>query len=588
MDIEKEKEKAINLLRLSYSARKANGKLLLFDDGNFERITINQVILSKYGFDSRDFWEIICPALKEEGYLKSYNDPLMSLVFQTSLKKDSTYRDLRERRSELDRSLPPWYSIGKAISNKSPDEFLESVVMLGDEKRLIKNIESQIKEIDKKLDNHEKWRKDNFHHEFIVNAKKILRSTTEMTVPIKSSAKEVERTLPKSTLSPISSEKSLKILDQQYKSFVELQEPWGFFQGLADYVKTIEDMIPTKGIVEALENQRQIAEQAYKAIDAKALKELQDAAEEITKTIQACSIQSEPITQAIKSIQDQLSGLTWSTDPLHYLDTRLFEVALGLKEIGHPEIVRSFEDEKKEIKNIYGNYTFSEAYNKVSEEKSKLEKRKQIEPWGAWEKLPLVEKAVFEPTEKGDFYAQEMDAIRKGELSDDDAVFFNIKIYKQNAQRFHRYLTLQLTKIETENRVYHPTIETKIRTPVLKPKRNDKLIKQVSFVERKATGGPVYTFYINDDTANVRSLRADSFRLKELVKIIRGGNVSFRKDLLDYINSNKDCALYCAGKYKLTQIVEKNGESFRICVGIKAEVKSETAHKKKITLRRRA
>jgi hypothetical protein len=384
---------------------------------------------------------------------------------------------------------------------------------------------------------------------------------------------------------------AIKIVDQQYHSFVDLQEPWSFFHGLADYVKTIEDMVPTKGIIEVLEGQRQIAEQAYKAIDAKAFKELQVAAEEITKTIQASSIQFEPIAQAIKSIQDQLSGATWSTDPLHYLDMKLFEIARGLKEIGYPEIVRPFENENKKVKNIYGNYTFSEAYYKVSEEKSKLEKRKQIEPWGAWEKMPLVEKAVFEPTEKGDLYAQEMDTIRKGEASEDDIIFFQIKIYKQDAQRLHRFLMAQLTKIENEEKL-HPTFKAEIKTPVsnseLKPKKNDKLIKQVNFIERKTASSPVYTFYINDDTTDIRSLRADSFRLKELVKIIRGGNVAFRKDLLDYINSNKDCALYCAGKYKLTRIIEKDGQSFRICTGIKVDVKSETAHKKKMTHRGRA
>jgi len=169
MDIVKEKEKFISLLRLTYNARKTNGAGIL-DDGNFERIHIGQQILFKYGFDGRDFWEIICPALKEEGYLKSFHDPFFSFTIQTSLEKDSQYMDLKKKRSELDMSLPSSYSLAKSLSGKSEEEFMNSIVLPGDEKRRIKYIEGQIKEVDKNLENIENYRKKNFYHEFIVNA----------------------------------------------------------------------------------------------------------------------------------------------------------------------------------------------------------------------------------------------------------------------------------------------------------------------------------------------------------------------------------------------------------------------------------
>jgi len=39
------------------------------------RIKINENTLIKYGFDDSDFWEIICPSLKEEGHIEDFGNP---------------------------------------------------------------------------------------------------------------------------------------------------------------------------------------------------------------------------------------------------------------------------------------------------------------------------------------------------------------------------------------------------------------------------------------------------------------------------------------------------------------------------------
>ncbi|GEM_PF-3869858 len=114
----------------------------------------------------------------------------------------------------------------------------------------------------------------------------------------------------------------------------------------------------------------------------------------------------------------------------------------------------------------------------------------------------------------------------------------------------------------------------------IKPSRKDsKKISEIIFVERPTPTGPVYTFCINGDTSDKRLLRADSRRIKTFIKLIKGEDIEFNKDLLDYLNSNLNCALYCAGKYSLTKILERHGRTFRVCAGIKARVINERTDK---------
>ena len=115
-----------------------------------------------------------------------------------------------------------------------------------------------------------------------------------------------------------------------------------------------------------------------------------------------------------------------------------------------------------------------------------------------------------------------------------------------------------------------------------------KQIEKITFIKRNSSPKPAYRFYINDDLDNVKQLRNDSTRLKKLINIIQGESEGFDKSLLDYINSNTNCALYCGNKYALTKILEQYGASFRIRYGIRAKVISEIEYKKKINKRNKA
>lgn len=298
-------------------------------------------------------------------------------------------------------------------------------------------------------------------------------------------------------------EKTLKIIEKQYTSFIDQQNNWDFFRGLAEYIKTLQETMQTKPILEAFEKQREMARKTYEMMNTDAMKELRKSAERMTKIAQEVVEKNRPmlenaqkiakevaeqrtlalseiekyqnqydhIANAVKEVQDHLNGRILSSRPLDALSNGLFDVARQVKASGNEEVIKEFEDENRKIKNIYGNYTFSPIYEKISDEEVRVERKEEVEPWGAWWHLPLVKKLVYEPEETKESLQKEVEAdrslqwiwlnfagvyvemekIRKGEKSDKDATIFNMKDFRSYAQRVHTFIATELLKTENED-----------------------------------------------------------------------------------------------------------------------------------------
>ena len=70
--------------------------------------------------------------------------------------------------------------------------------------------------------------------------------------------------------------------------------------------------------------------------------------------------------------------------------------------------------------------------------------------------------------------------------------------------------------------------------------------------------------------------------MRDLLAIANNENILFNKDTLDYINSNKECALYYGGKYPLANILERRGDFLKICNGIHVRILDDAAYNKRI------
>ena len=298
-----------------------------------------------------------------------------------------------------------------------------------------------------------------------------------------------------------SNEKALKIIERQYDSFINVPDQWDFFRGLADYVKTVQEMTLTKPYIEALETQRAIARQSFELMNTGAMQELKKSAEKMQevaqevakhyepmlkiaeearkqaepmfKAIEEARKQYEPIANAVKEVQDQLTGKMWCSNPIFHLDRSLFDIARHVKSAGFADKIKEFEDPNKKTKNIYGDYTFSPTAERISDEERRLERLEQVEPWGAWHQLPLIRRFVYEPEKYVEecraevkenpeltftFYnfmgiSGEMETIRSGKASQNDVVFFKVKDFRSFAQRFHNYITTELVKAETDKKL---------------------------------------------------------------------------------------------------------------------------------------
>ena len=119
-------------------------------------------------------------------------------------------------------------------------------------------------------------------------------------------------------------------------------------------------------------------------------------------------------------------------------------------------------------------------------------------------------------------------------------------------------------------------------------KKSSNRIKEIIIIEPRSPDKESYKFVINEDYKNAKKIsRAACW--KKIISIIKDEKeVEFDEGLENYFNYNKRCAIYCKGKYKLTQIFEKNRdfktneETFKINSAIKTKIISEKAYKTRL------
>lgn len=159
MNIEEQKENFLSLLRNAYKAKKnvretrgydASPTFLVgesldeYDQEN--RVKVREDYLKKYGFEGADFWEIICPALKEEGYLEDFGDPnrIPAKYYESFL----PFEDLKKKVNELHEQLPKSYAFEKALGQTRRDDAFYAGI---DDGQKIKRIDDEMEKAEKEL-----------------------------------------------------------------------------------------------------------------------------------------------------------------------------------------------------------------------------------------------------------------------------------------------------------------------------------------------------------------------------------------------------------------------------------------------------
>lgn len=108
-------------------------------------------------------------------------------------------------------------------------------------------------------------------------------------------------------------------------------------------------------------------------------------------------------------------------------------------------------------------------------------------------------------------------------------------------------------------------------------------IKSITFISENKKADKVSAFYINHHIHDVHKMQRLSSEVRKLARVADGEEVPFEKQTHDYINTNKNCVLYCKGKYKLTKIIDGHSKPLKISRGIEVEVIDDKIFKRRIS-----
>ncbi len=182
------------------------------------------------------------------------------------------------------------------------------------------------------------------------------------------------------------------ILQQRYLSFVNDQDDWVFFCGLADYVSLVLDNDVLRSVHEELIKEREKLWNAWQGADNVAFQALLLVREEIKNRMKKKKIVDEGVDHIDGEIQMLLDKKMQTTaSNAEHVYYQLSDMCHRLDKIGHIEILKGLYEEENGLKQT--------RFRILIEEKDKLkaryDKKKDLELWGMWNHLLILRGAVF-------------------------------------------------------------------------------------------------------------------------------------------------------------------------------------------------
>jgi len=182
MDIEEQKNKFLKLLRESYYAQKTlsdENKLYIVTPSqvkaeNEKEVFVKEKILEQYGFSGTDFWEIICPSLKQEGVIAYFRDPNIISKEDEYYEQYEEYKKLKKEIMELNEEIPSSYSFAKFFR---PELRAKNSPLVEPEKSRVAFIEEEMEKKEKRLRMIRELLDSNYPHKFLIT-EKLLKSPT--------------------------------------------------------------------------------------------------------------------------------------------------------------------------------------------------------------------------------------------------------------------------------------------------------------------------------------------------------------------------------------------------------------------------
>jgi len=386
----------------------------------------------------------------------------------------------------------------------------------------------------------------------------------------------------------------IKILDRYYQSFINQKRDWDFFLGLADYVKYATETPEVDKILKSIVQKRVNAEKRLKECEEDAIKEAKVIKDKLFQKIKQKKISYEELNKLVQEWNDYANRrIISSLSDAETLSGCLMDIIRSLYDTNHREITKDFIIEEETDPKVIKEFTCFKKLDLYKRERLAYQEKEKIELWRAWDNLALVYIVIFKKEEELEklrkdekkwwitFSLQcligEMQKIKEGQLFlGSKPLWFTKDDYIGYATRIHNYLIQELSKAEGKK-------NNKGGIPLSK----EKEIKKITLIEMDKDE---YLFAINDNYKEIKKVPKYSEWWKIFIKEIKNRNVPYEKrietkeipkEMADFFNYNKKCAIYFGGKYKLTNIFIGRGIDIRINPEIKTEVISEKQYQRR-------
>jgi len=428
--------------------------------------------------------------------------------------------------------------------------------------------------------------------------------------------------------------RALQNLERLHKLAVEEGLQFPFFKMFQNYIAfTFQDPI-LKKIIEEQMTQRNARYEKIEEADKKATKEMRIAKSKILSIIKDKKIDTDNFfrhstmslghtdDESGRDILKELEALETKKVIIHSsnpysseLQAYLYDISANLLKLNYEKDLGNLIVPQKEYATYYqriegtsgyffsntnGTFIFSKTWPEIFENKNLLKRERALKSWGAFERATQFMRAHFNVmTNVNTWKITEVKSpydylLRPEDLPDvfhmtEDFYHISGQSREDNARKFKGQYSSELDlldhpsfkhHLQTIHEIFRQSLETEA---IAKGKNTEnKKIKEITFVKKKTEPKTTYDFYINGNLKDIKPLRSDSSRLRKLAELAEGKDLDYDKDFLDYVNSNSNCALYCARKYELTKILEKNGSHLRICYGTQVKIIGEVEYRKKL------
>lgn len=179
---------------------------------------------------------------------------------------------------------------------------------------------------------------------------------------------------------------------RKYSSIINLPEK-GFFQGIADYIKYLDDMTDIDSLVFSIVEEQNKAVSKIEKIEQQVNQEINETAKKLFKIIARNKIKTPELVYSIGQYQGYKDGSIQSTAPyITVVYEALDDIFDYLNSNGYGDLVKEYA-----IKNKDGNligHRISEAFDEYRSELKEFQQMIETSIWGAWSRLVRLYHAI--------------------------------------------------------------------------------------------------------------------------------------------------------------------------------------------------